>query len=100
MDFWSLGSARRAFQKIGLLDRQYARVGGRTPLPFSANVRWSPTEHPLTKSTIVLLELYSGRTPKVADVRETIHRIHWVILDCTKQHFDRRVIVPDIRQKY
>jgi hypothetical protein len=38
VDFGSLGSARKAFWEIGLLDWMYTRVGGRTLLSFSADV--------------------------------------------------------------
>ena len=78
------------------MDRTNARVGRRTLLSFSADVRWSPTGRPLTKKTTVLCEQYSRCMPKVPNVRDIIHRIHQVIPDCMKQCLDHRVIVPDM----
>jgi hypothetical protein len=51
----------------------------------------------LTDSTIVLYEQYNRRMPLWADVRGTIHKIHCVIPNHTKQPLDRCRIVPDVR---
>jgi hypothetical protein len=47
----------------------------------------------LTESTFVLYEWYSGRMSLWADVRGTIHRIHYVIHNRMKQPLDRCGIV-------
>ena len=66
MDFGSLRFARRAFWRIGLLDRTYARFGRRMLLSFSVDV------HPNAKRTpLSVVRIYGGLPPDVRSINST-----------------------------